>query len=312
MHDMRMTHAEPADLNLLPLLSVLLEERHVSRAAARVHLSQSAMSRTLQRLRSTLHDDLLVRAGNDYELTPRARAIHSELEAILPRLRALIHEYEFHPATTAATVRMHCTDYAITILGDQGLFHQIFHTAPHLSMTIGPLGPTTYDDVEHGRVELALSPVKPPRPLRWQTIFEEDFACLVSSDHPVTDSRLTLEHLARFPHVSVIVLPAEDMILERRLRELDIRPPSGLRVPYFGAAVTALPGTTLIATIPRRLAEAHRSDPALRLAEAPAEFTRFDYGMIWHPRLDNDPVNAWIRARIQAAAATATLGPAPE
>ncbi|HEV2375344.1 MAG TPA: LysR family transcriptional regulator [Streptosporangiaceae bacterium] len=298
-----MTHDESADLNLLPLLGILLEERHISRAAARAHMSQSAMSRSLQRLRTTLHDDLLVRTGNGYELTPRARTILRELESMLPRLRALVRGGEFEPATADDTVRVNCTDYATTILGDQGLFQQIFRQAPHLSMVIEPLSRHTFDDLERGRIDLALSPVKAPTPMRWTKIFEEDFVCVVWRDHPVREEQFTLEHLAEYPHSSVVVLPAEEMLVEQQLQDLGVRPPSGLRAPYFTAAAIALRGTELIATMPRRLAHLYEADPTLRVARAPAEFQPFAYCMIWHPRLDTDPVHSWVRSRVLAAGA---------
>jgi DNA-binding transcriptional LysR family regulator len=297
---MRPVHIDNADLNLLKALDVLLEERHVSRAAARFHLSQSAMSRTLARLRDTFGDELLVRTGTGYELTPRARAIQRELQAVMPRLRSLVRGNDFDPGTATDTVRVQCTDYVPAVLGP-GLFRQLFHQAPHLSLTMEPLSPHTFDDVERGRVDLALSPVKPPAPLRWQTLFEEDFVCVLSRDHPVTADRLELDDLAAYPHASVVVMQAENMLVDRRLGELGIQPPSSLRVPYFAAAVTALPETTLIATLPRRFARLHADDDGIRIAEAPTEFCRFPYGMIWHPRLTNDPAHSWLRTVVQTA-----------
>jgi len=299
---MCLVHTDNADLNLLKALGVLLEERHISRAASRFHLSQSAMSRTLARLRETFNDELLVRAGGGYELTPRARAIQRELAFLLPRLRSLVRGDVFDPASATDTVRIHCTDYACAVLG-QGLFPQLFHQAPHLSVAIEPLSPRTFDDVDRGRVDLAFTPVRPPGlPLNWTPLFDEEYVCLLADRHPLTQERLTLAHLARFPHVSVVALPAEMMIADRRLRELGVRPPSGLRVPYFSAAVAALPGTELIALLPRRFARRHTATGVARIAEAPEEFEPFTYGMTWHPRLNTDPAHTWVRSLVQAAA----------
>jgi DNA-binding transcriptional LysR family regulator len=91
------------------------------------------------------------------------------------------------------------------------------------------------------------------------------------------------------------------MIVERRMLELGIRPPSGLRVPYFAAAVAAVPGTTMIAMLPRRFAQLHAGDPRLRIAAAPDEMHPFTYGMTRHPRLNGDPAHAWIRSLLQTA-----------
>lgn len=298
---MRVVHIESADFNLLKALAVLLEERHVSRAAARFHLSQSAMSRTLARLRDTFGDELLVRTTQGYELTPRARAIQRELLILLPRLHSLVHGGDFEPDVATDTVRACCTDYVTTVLGGR-LFPRVFHAAPHLSLSVEPLSQHTYDDIDHGRVDLALSPVRPPAPLRWQTLFHEDFVCVLARTHPITRRRLTVDDLHSFPHASVIVLDRESMILEQRMGELHIHPPSGLRVPYFTAAVQALAGTTLIATLPRRFVRRYADDRSVRVAEAPVEFAGFGYGLIWHPRLDNDPAQVWVRSVIQDCA----------
>jgi DNA-binding transcriptional LysR family regulator len=74
-------------------------------------------------------------------------------------------------------------------------------------------------------------------------------------------------------------------------------------VTYFHAAITATPGTTLVATVPRRLAEVQVTDSRLRLVEAPEEFDAFPYGMVWHRRLDTDPAHRWLREMIRQAAA---------
>ncbi|HEX4721309.1 MAG TPA: LysR family transcriptional regulator, partial [Pseudonocardiaceae bacterium] len=191
-------HIENVDFNLLKALGVLLEERHVSRAAERFHLSQSAMSRTLARLRDTFGDELLVRTANGYELTPRARAIQRELRLLLPRLHSLVRGGDFEPGVATDTVRVCCTDYITTVLWPR-LFQRVFRQAPNLSLTVEPLSPHTYDDIEHGRVDLAFSPVRPPTPLNWRTLFHEDFVCVLAADHPVRRRRLTLDDLGSFP-----------------------------------------------------------------------------------------------------------------
>jgi DNA-binding transcriptional LysR family regulator len=294
MHSM---HAGELDLNLLLPLEALLEERHVSRAAARVHLTQSAMSRALGRLRRALNDDLLIRTGSSYELTPRARVIKRELEYLLPRIQGLGRP-PFDPATATDRVRLACTDYITTVLGAR-LFEAVFSQAPGLSLTVEPLGPTTVDDVEHGRIDCAFVPFRPIGALGWQALFDEDFVCVLAADHPLQGA-ITVADLAAYPQAGVKVLAEEAMIVDRRLTECGIRPPSILSVPYFTAVTAALPGSTFIATLPRRLATRYADDPALRLADAPAELGRYTYGLAWHPRLDHDPLQVWLRELVTA------------
>jgi DNA-binding transcriptional LysR family regulator len=284
----------------LETLAVLLEERHISRAAERCHLSQPAMSRTLQRLRVLFNDELLVRTPQGYTLTPRARTVQRELADILPRLEAMLRGGAFDPAAATGSFRIALTDYATALLGP-GVFRPLFHQAPGVSLTAVPLSEHSLVDLDNGRLDLVITGVHPPRQLRWELLFVEDLVCVVWADHPVTDYRMSLADFVSYPHVVVTTSGEEQPVVERRLAQLGLRRPSGLRVPYFSAAVTALPGTPLVATLPRRLAERHEADPSLRLLEVPVEFSPYPYGMAWHPRVDGDPAHGWLREIVRRA-----------
>jgi DNA-binding transcriptional LysR family regulator len=109
---MRVTQLRQADLNLLVVFSVLAEERNVSRAAKRLLLSQPAVSRALQRMRDTFHDDLLVRTAKGYEPTPQGERVLQELEIMLPKLDRLISGSTFDPVTELCSFRIAATDNA--------------------------------------------------------------------------------------------------------------------------------------------------------------------------------------------------------
>jgi DNA-binding transcriptional LysR family regulator len=295
-----MTHARGADLNLLTALAVLLEERHVSRAADQFHLSQSAMSRTLQRLRETFDDELLVRTRNGYELTPRARKIQHELAMILPRVEALLQGDVFDPATANHTLNIACTDYATTALGPS-LFPRLSRDAPLMTMNVMPWHDRVAEDLELGRLDLVLTGVEPDEPLRREVMFEEDFVCLVDREHPV-GQQVDLAEYVTLRHVVVSIHMGRQTLIEDRLRELGTHRQSTLRVPYFSAAIHAVPGTNLIATVPRRIARLYAGNPALRHVDVPAEFNPFSYFMAWHPRVDGDLAHRWLRGTISAVA----------
>src|ERR1700758_599936 len=114
---MHPTHIDRVDLNLLPPLVVLLEERHVSRAADRIALSQPAMSRALQRLRRHFGDELLVRGPDGYSLTPRAERIRAQLATVVAELNHLFDSESFDPATAAQSFRLAVSDYTVSALG---------------------------------------------------------------------------------------------------------------------------------------------------------------------------------------------------
>jgi DNA-binding transcriptional LysR family regulator len=92
-------------------------------------------------------------------------------------------------------------------------------------------------------------------------------------------------------------------MVERWLQTRGRSRTAAVRVAHFVSALAALPGTPLVATIPRRLAELHAArDPRVRLVEAPEGLDPFPYGMVWHPRLEKDPKHTWLRGMIRAAA----------
>src|SRR2546427_11916584 len=109
---MRITQLRQADLNLLIVFTALAEERNLTRAAARLMLSQPAVSRALQRLRDMFHDDLLVRTSAGYEPTPKGERLLHELEATLPRLDRLLSCTDFDPATEETSFQIAATDHA--------------------------------------------------------------------------------------------------------------------------------------------------------------------------------------------------------
>lgn len=302
---MHVTHSDLGLVHELRALSLLLEERNVTRAATRFHLSQSSMSRTLQRLRSLFGDELLVRAGNDYELTPRARAMQSELAALMPRLENLIAGRGFDPATAAGIVRILGTDYTVATLGSH-LLPRLLDGAPHLEIRIEQRDHDSYTDLERGRADIALSVMRPASPLTWEQVFTDDIVCVVADAHPVR-GRFSLDDYLAARHVAVTIVDDDQPMIERWLEGVGRRRTVALRVAHFTSAVMVLPGTHLVASIPRRMAEKHAAtDPSLRLVEAPERFDAIPYGMVWHTRLDADPMHSWLREMIRAAASDLT------
>ena len=113
---MQQVNLRGTDLNLLVPLQALLEERSVTRAALRVHLSQPAMSRALERLRETFSDDLLVRFGKRYSLTPRGAALLEELNLLLPKVEGLWRKRPFSPASATGCLKLAMTDQMTALL----------------------------------------------------------------------------------------------------------------------------------------------------------------------------------------------------
>jgi DNA-binding transcriptional LysR family regulator len=298
----RTAQLQQVDLNLLVVLAALLDERHVSRAADRIGLSQPATSRALQRLRRTLDDELLVRTRDGYQLTPRAERIRRELAGILPRLEVLFGAERFDPATATDSFRLMGTDFTTSVFAP-GLSRRMFREAPGTSMTFEQWHDGVFEDVSHGLVDLAFVAVSVDPTLRSELLFEDRFVCLMTADNPLADrDALTLTEFLGAAHVMVDVLQGEQSAVDRRLTELGHHRRAALSVPYHTAAALAVPETQLVATLPARLLST-LDHPALRVVTAPPEIAPMTFLMTWHPRVDDDPAQRWLRDLVRVVAA---------
>ena len=307
--DMLMTHLEGIDLNLLPPLAALLEERHVTRAAERSGLSQPAMSRALARLRRLLDDQLLVRGASGYVLTPRAERIQRQLAGLIPQLETLFAAEVFDPATAEEHYRLAATDYALLLFLHQ-VAREVNRLSPRSALRIESPGDAVFDDMLHGRVDLSFYVATPPAAFRQQLLFDDICVCVMSADHPLAKrKRLTLDEYLRCSHLVIDIIDGEQPLIADRLRELGVARRAALTLPLLVGAPAALPGTNLVATLNRRLVERCADDAALAVVAAPVELEPFHYFMVWHPRLDHDPAQRWLRDTTRSVAAATVGGP---
>jgi DNA-binding transcriptional LysR family regulator len=304
---MLVTHLEGVDLNLLPPLAALLEERHVTRAANRSGLSQPAMSRTLGRLRQLLDDQLLVRDGSGYVLTPRAERIQRQLAGLMPQLETLFAAEDFDPAIAEEHYRLAATDYALVLFLHQ-VAGEVNRLSPHSALRIESPRDAVFDHVQHGRLDLSFYVAAPPTALRQELLFDDICVCVMSADHPLAKrKRLTLDEYLRCSHLVIDIIDGEQPLIANRLRELGVARSAALTLPLNIGAPAVLPETNLVGTLNKRLVDRYADDPALAVVAAPVELEPFDYFMVWHPRLDRDPAQQWLRETIRSVA-RATVG----
>jgi len=302
-----MAHIERVDLNLIGPLAALLEERHVSHAAELAGMSQPAMSRALQRLRHTLGDELLVRTPGGYQLTPRGERVQRRLAAILPQLETLFAPESFDPAEAAEAFHLAGTDY--TSVFTPAVFQRVFRNSPNSTLRLRSWHDAVFEDIDHGRVDLIFhGPAGPLPALRTEHLFDDQFVCVMTHDHPLADrSELALDDYLNATHVIVDTGEGRHTAIEERLERLGAPRKAGLTVPYHTAAAPAVAGTSLIATLPARLLAAPGPDPWLRVVPAPKEIRPLRYQMSWHPRLDDDAAQRWLRDTVRAV--TSALPP---
>jgi DNA-binding transcriptional LysR family regulator len=295
---MRWKQLRQVDLNLLVAFSVFAEELNITAAANRLFLSQSAASRTLQRLQALFNDDLLVRGASGYQLTPAGARLQSELNRLLPELDSLIGRPVFDSATEQVTFRLTGPDNACSSLCPL-LCRQVLRSAPKIKFHFVPWSSSALSDLDRGRLDLVFSndEVLVPAHLRSQTLFRVRWYCIVARDRK-WPSRFTLKRYLAADHVSVAVLDDVQTIPDKRLAALGLTRNSTLRLPYFGAALECLTKTELVLTATSGIAQIAKKHPGLRVLEAPEELSGFAFQAVWHPRLDRDPAHTWLRETI--------------
>jgi DNA-binding transcriptional LysR family regulator len=301
IQSMRITHLRQADLNLLIVFTVLAEERNVTRAAARLLLSQPAVSRALQRLRDMFHDDLLIRSSSGYEPTPKGQRLLHELETSLPRLDRLLSGAEFDPMTEATSFRIAATDHASHVLCPL-LCRTVLAPAVKVSFDFVPLHDEQFEAMEKGRLDLLLVADDGYAPTHFvkDVIFETGFVCVVAKVSNFSRA-LTLKQYLAADHIGISILGGIQTIVEQRLAAIGAKRHCRIWVPYHTTAIHSLAGTNLVATVPRRMAELEASNPAIKVLKSPAVLGTFKYLMAWHPRMNNDAAHLWLRSVIREA-----------
>ena len=287
----------PLDFNLLLTLDVLLTEQNVARAAQRLKLSPSAMSRALARLRETTGDPLLVRAGRGLVPTPRALALRErigplvqEIEAVMRPLNALkLSELE-------RTFTLRSSEGFVENFG-AALIQRVAAEAPNVRLCFVRKPDKSSTALRDGTVDLETGVVGATMgpEIRAQALFRDRWIGVVRKGHPLQHgARITAEQFAQGRHIAVsrrggvIGGPVDEALA-----------PLGWQrnvVAITGGFVTALAlarGTDLIACVPERHTQSLRGD--LHSFALPFPVPAFSVSLFWHPRQQADPAHMWLR-----------------
>lgn len=301
MVTMHQTRLREINLNLLHALHALLEERHVTRAARRCSLTQSAMSRALNSLRETLRDPLIVRTGRVYERTPRGERVLRELDGIMGRLAAMVDGDQFSPAHSRENLRIAMTDHGSVVLMPS-LMERLRSAAPSLRIQQSVWNDRVYDELIAGRLDLGLSAENSPPELETEILYEEEFVCLVARNRRTGVKRFTLKQYLELPHVTVETWSGQQAPVDRPLAQLGLKRNSVLRCPYFVPTIFTIARTDLVLTVPIRLGKLAAAISPVRMVRPPREIKPFTYFMTWHPRVTNEAAHAWFRDQLRAVA----------
>ena len=292
------------DLNLLRVFDAVARERHVTRAAQRLNLSQPAVSNALARLRAALDDELFLRRPGGVEPTELALSLAGPVAEVLDHLRDMLAaRAPFDPATTERVFRVALSEYAEAVLAPP-LLERLAREAPHCLLAIGHADRTNWQDLlERGEAELAVAVLPdPPAIFTRVRLLPEAFMTLMRPGHPLTTGVLTEDRLIGFPHLLHSPNGSRDGALDVALGVHGKRRRLGAVVAHLSAVPDILARTDMVMTLSgrlaRRLAEAH----ALVVRESPVEIRHTRLSMIIHRRLDSDAGHAWLRRLMLAVA----------
>ncbi len=289
------------DLNLLIALDALLTERNVTRAAARLHLSQSAMSAALARLREAFGDPLLLRTARGMLPTMRGTQLAAPVKQVLMEIERLVRaNADFDARTARETFRIAASDYVEFAILPQLVDHLEVH-APHCRLAVRAMDFTTIgQQLEAGDVDFAVLALQnAPVEMRSRPLYTERFVCVLRRDHPAAAQRgpgdqLPLDAFCALDHVLVSPRGAAFTAqTDEGLAAIGRRRNVRLSVPHFLLVPEILTRSDMIAVLPERLARGYQA--RLAVLELPIEMAPFTIAAVWHERSHRGPAQAWLR-----------------
>jgi DNA-binding transcriptional LysR family regulator len=294
---MRFNHL---DLNLLVALDVLLEEQNITRAAERLHMTQSATSGVLGRLRSYFEDELLVQVGRKMQPTPYALELVNPVREVLLTIKSSITARPvFAPATSKRHFRLVTSDYLISVLFAQ-VIQKIHQEAPNITFEMLGPGDNSGELLIRGEVDLMIVPERyiiEGHPC--ELLFEEEHVCVVWQGNTLVGDSLTLEQYMDMGHVSVGFGRSRHMSIEEWfMNQYGFNRRLEVITNDFNTLPQLVVGTQRIATMHQRLARLYAQYLPLRILPPPVRIPVMREFMLWHRSVDGDPMHRWLRERI--------------
>ena len=311
---MKIMHVTSLDLNLLRVFDVLLEERSVTRAGARLGLTQSAVSHALNRLRYHLGDELFQRDAQGMQPTRRALEIGPSLHTALTQLQSALTPVDFEPTVSDHRFNVIAGSYACAVLMP-ALVAELQARAPRIVLQISENPPDLVEQLDTGRFDFAIGSFdSAPDRFARERLMVEALAWVVRAGHPLTERPATLEDLVSVPHVVVagrreaVIRSAisqraswEDLgAVESELAKRNLARHIGVVAPDTFSAMTIVARSEMATLIPRRFA---LQSGRLALIEPPYETPPVDVTLLYRRDRLVEPTMAWLRALIREVVA---------
>jgi DNA-binding transcriptional LysR family regulator len=302
MNGIDMRNIRNIDLNLLAIFDALFDERSVTRAAARLALTQPTVSGMLQRLRHTFSDQLFVRSSHGILATPRAEAMAGPIKELLARAQSLVSAAAFDPAMAEGTIKLCASDYVQHALVAP-LIGVLRRRAPRLRVLVSPrqeFGLT--DRMARGEIDLYLCTREISDPdLPSLLLYRDRYVCVGRKHHPFKGRRLSIKRLCAFNHL--LVHPTGRSLsgpIDNALAGLGHHRRVAVAVPSFHMLFELLSTDDFVAFVPERVLRGRQLD--VRTFETNLRMPPIEIVASWHPRVSGDARHKWLRKTLVSVA----------
>ena len=293
------------DLNTLAALDVLLREKHITRAAQIVGISQPAMSRTLAKLRQQLDDELLVRTDTGLALTPRAESLVTPLQKILGDIGAFIDPPKFDPQLLNGAIDIATVDMEMTLILPK-LVAQVKKQAPGLNLRILDFIGGDFSVLDNAQADFVISALGSAG-IRYHR------RLLFSDPHVVVLNKrlwkslgqtLTLKNFTEMEHGLVSIEGHGEGHVDRSLGRLGLQRRVSLHIPHFFLVPKICMASDLIFTVPGKIAKTFRQEKGIVVTRPPLDLNDANFYTYWHSRNHKNPLHVWFRKMIFDASQT--------
>ncbi len=294
------------DLKLLVVFDAIMTERNVSRAGARIGMSQSATSNALNRLRELLADQLFIRTGSGMQPTAVALRLTTPIHEALQLVRSALEPSLFDPSNSTWTYRLAISDHA-SIVMLPSLAQHLARVAPGVRLVLRPkVNAEVAGQLDANEIDFAIGVIPAlQRRFNRASLFRDSYDCLLRRNHPLAKRPLKLSDFKSTEFLAVRPRHEGPSEVDRILNDKGVRRTVAITVDQFLAAPPILAHTNLIAFMLRGVMQ-HLNLKQLNVAQAPIRLD-VQVSAVWNRALTKQPAHSWMRQQLVEVSSTLTL-----
>jgi DNA-binding transcriptional LysR family regulator len=293
------------DLSLLVCLKVLTEERSVTRAAHRLCLSQSSVSKSLARLRNLFDDPLFIRSSHGLRPTPKTLFLKPKLDSLITQLESISEPETFSPASSTHQFDIALVESCYSLILPH-FVPALFTQAPSIRLKTHNWDSDTFIGLQYGQLDMGIKgrditqpvysqPQEIPPDIRFTEIYRDEQVCLVREGHPVLKEKWDLSTYLTMRHIQATCDGSERWLLDHDLADKGLERDIAMLVPDFNSAVSLCSYTDFIFTVPKHFAHMVAENHKLRLLPLPTALPPFAYTLFWNKHRENEAAICWIK-----------------